>query len=173
MKKGLVIVNTGNGKGKSTAGFGTILRAWGHGFPVAVVQFIKHENAHFGEIKAGRKLGIRWEVTGNGFVMPGDDPTEAIERVKKGWAICQEIISSGEYDVLLMDEFTYALHYGWLDQEEVISWLKENKPPMMHVIITGRSAPQALIDFADMVTEMNPIKHPFDQGIKAQIGIEF
>lgn len=173
MKKGLVIVNTGDSKGKSTAGFGTILRAWGHGMSVAVVQFIKHENAHFGEIKAGKKLGIRWEVTGNGFVMPGDDPTEAIERVKKGWAICQEIIQSGEYEMLMMDEFTYALHYGWLDTDAVLSWLQENKPEMMHVIITGRAAPEKLIEYADLVTEMKQIKHPFEKGIKAQIGVEF
>ena len=173
MKKGLVIVNTGDSKGKSTAGFGTILRAWGHGMNVAVVQFIKHENAKFGEIKAGKKLGIRWEVTGTGFVMPGDDPTEAIEHVKQGWEICQEIIQSGEYDMLMMDEFTYALHYGWLDTDEVLAWLKENKPEMMHIIITGRSAPQKLIEHADLVTEMTPIKHPFEQGIKAQIGVEF
>ncbi|MEE4195275.1 MAG: cob(I)yrinic acid a,c-diamide adenosyltransferase [Anaerolineae bacterium] len=173
MKKGLIIVNTGDSKGKSTAGFGTIFRAWGHGMNVAVVQFIKHENAHFGEIKAGRKIGIRWEVTGTGFVMPGDDPAEAIEHVKNGWRICQEIIQSGEYDMLMMDEFTYPLQYGWLNIEEVLGWIGANKPEMMHIIITGRGAPQPLIDFADMVTEMTPIKHPFEKGIKAQIGVEF
>ena len=173
MKKGLLIINTGNGKGKTTAALGTLVRAWGHGFRVAMIQFIKHENAHFGEIKAGRKIGIEWHVTGDGFVMPGQDPTEAIRRVKVGWQMAQEKILSGEYQIIVLDEFTYPLHYGWLDSGEVLQWIKDNKPSDMHLIITGRNAPQALIDMADMVNEINSIKHPFDQGIKAQIGVEF
>jgi cob(I)alamin adenosyltransferase len=173
MKKGLLIVNTGNGKGKTTAALGTLVRAWGHGMKVAMIQFIKHENAHFGEIKAARKIGIEWHVTGDGFVMPGQDPTESIRRLKEGWKLAQERIVSGEYDVIALDEFTYALHFGWLDTGEVLEWIDQNKPAELHLIITGRNAPQALIDAADLVTEMNPIKHPFDKGIKAQVGVEF
>ena len=173
MKKGLIIVNTGTGKGKTTASLGTLVRAWGHDMNVAMVQFIKHENAHFGEIKAARKMGITWYVTGDGFVMPGDDPTNAIEKVKAGWKIAQELISSGNYDVIALDEFTYPLHYGWLEQNEVLNWIKENKPDKLHLIISGRNAPEALIEMADMVNEIHSIKHPFEHGIKAQIGVEF
>ena len=173
MKKGLLIVNTGTGKGKTTASLGTLIRAWGHGMNVVMIQFIKNENAHFGEIKAARKIGISWHITGGGFVMPGGDPKEAIEKAEKGWSLAQEIISSGEYDLVVLDEFTYPLNYGWLDTKKVLSWIEENKPESMHLIITGRYAPEELIEMADMVNEVTSIKHPFDKGIKAQIGIEY
>ena len=98
---------------------------------------------------------------------------EAIEKAEKGWSLAQEIISSGEYDLVVLDEFTYPLHYGWLDTKKVLSWIEENKPESMHLIITGRYAPEELIEMADMVNEVTSIKHPFDKGIKAQIGIEY
>jgi cob(I)alamin adenosyltransferase len=174
IKKGLVIVNTGNGKGKSTSAFGILLRAWGRGFRVCVVQFIKAETGQWGEIKAARKLGIDWFTTGDGFTWTSKDMDETIARAIHGWEIAKEKIISRHYDVIILDEFTYAMHFGWLDTTQVIDWLKANKPEDLHLIITGRDAPQALMDYADLVTEMREIKHPFNtQGIQAQPGIEF
>jgi cob(I)alamin adenosyltransferase len=173
MKKGLVIVNTGNGKGKSTAAFGLLLRAWGRGLRVCVVQFIKSETGKWGEIKAAQKLGIDWFTTGDGFTWTSKDMDETVARAIAGWEIAKEKIVSGNYDVIVLDEFTYTMHFAWLDTNQVIDWLKANKPAELHLIITGRSAPAELIEYADLVTEMTEVKHPYQQGILAQAGIEF
>jgi cob(I)alamin adenosyltransferase len=173
IKKGLVIVNTGNGKGKSTSAFGVLLRAWGRGFRICVVQFIKAETGQWGEIKAAKKLGIDWFTTGDGFTWTSKDMDETIARAINGWEIAKEKISSQNYDLIILDEFTYTLHYDWLNTSEVIDWLKTNKPEDMHLIITGREAPPALIEYADLVTEMLEVKHPYQKGIQAQPGIEF
>lgn len=173
-RKGLVIVNTGNGKGKTTAALGIVLRAWGRRFRICVMQFLKHENARFGEIKAAEKLGIEWMSIGDGWTWTSKDMDETQAKAIHGWEQAKAKIASGGYDLVVLDEFTYPLHFGWLDTEEVIEWLQANKPPMLHLVITGRNAPQALIDFADLVTEMQEIKHPFaEQQIRAQPGIEF
>jgi cob(I)alamin adenosyltransferase len=172
-KKGLVIVNTGNGKGKSTSAFGLLLRAWGRGFRVCVVQFIKAETGQWGEIKAAKKLGIDWSTTGGGFTWTSKDMDETIARALNGWEIAKKKISSKDYDVIILDEFTYAMHFGWIDANQVIDWLKANKPEELHLVITGRDAPPELIDYADLVTEMVEVKHPYQKGIKAQPGIEF
>ncbi len=172
-KKGLLIVNTGDGKGKSTAAFGTLLRAWGRGMKICVVQFIKSETGKWGEVKAAQKMCIEWLSTGDGFTWLSKDMDETTARAQHGWKLAQEKIISGTYDLILLDEFTYPLHYGWLDTAEVLDWLKVNRPPNMHLIITGRSAPEALIQAADLVTEMRLVKHPYEQGLKAQAGIEF
>ena len=173
-KKGLVIVNTGDGKGKTTAALGIVLRAWGRGMRVCVIQFLKNEHARFGEIRAAEKLGIEWISTGDGWTWTSQNQAETVARAVAAWAVAQEKIASGAYDVILLDEFTYPLHFGWLDAAAVIAWLAEHKPAMQHIIITGRHAPQALVDFADLVTEMREIKHPFaQQQIRAQAGIEF
>jgi cob(I)alamin adenosyltransferase len=173
MKKGLLIVNTGDGKGKSTAAFGMVLRAWGRGFRICVIQFIKAETGQWGEIKAARKLGIEWHSTGDGFTWLSKDMDETIARALHGWEVAKEKIASNQYELIVLDEFTYALHYGWLDTDTVLDWLRLNRPPSLHLVITGRSAPEALIAQADLVTEMRLIKHPYDQGIKAQAGVEF
>jgi cob(I)alamin adenosyltransferase len=175
IKKGLVIVYTGKGKGKTTAALGTLLRAWGRGMNVGVIQFIKNKNARYGEIKAAAKMGgIDWLTTGDGFTWTSTDMDETVARARYGWQLAQARIISGQYDLLILDEFTYTLHYSWLDIDKVLSWLKANKPADLHIIITGRYAPDALIDFADLVTEMQPIKHPLkEQGIRAQPGIEY
>ena len=173
MRKGLVIVNTGEGKGKSTAALGLLLRAWGRGFRVCVIQFIKAETGQWGEVKAAKKLGIEWHTTGDGFTWTSKDMGQTTARAIKGWELAQEKITSGQYDLIVLDEFTYALHFGWLETRQVIDWLKANKPSDLHLVITGRNAPAELIAYADLVTEMLAIKHPFDQGIKAQAGIEF
>lgn len=173
MRKGLVIVNTGDGKGKTTAALGMLLRAWGRDMRVCVVQFIKAETGQWGEIKAARKLGIEWLSTGDGFTWTSRDIDETIARARHGWEIAQQKISSGAYDLIVLDEFTYALHYKWLDTRQVIEWLKVNRPPELHLVITGRNAPPALIEFADLATEMTLLKHPYEQGIGAQPGVEF
>jgi cob(I)alamin adenosyltransferase len=173
MKKGLVIVNTGNGKGKSTAAFGLLLRAWGRGLRVCVVQFIKSETGKWGEIKAAQKLGIDWFTTGDGFTWTSKDMDETVARALAGWEVAKEKIVSGNYDVIVLDEFTYAMHFNWLDTNQVIEWLKANKPAELHLVITGRNAPTELIEYADLVTEMLEVKHPYQQGILAQAGVEF
>lgn len=173
-KKGLVIVHTGNGKGKTTAALGLVLRAWGRGFRICVMQFLKHENARFGEVQAARKLGIEWISMGDGWTWTSKDLHETQAKAIHGWERAKEKIISGQYDLIILDEFTYPLHFGWIDTAEVIEWLRTHKPPMLHLVITGRHAPQALIDFADLVTEMREVKHPLaEQGIRAQAGIEF
>ncbi|HEX9114655.1 MAG TPA: cob(I)yrinic acid a,c-diamide adenosyltransferase [Anaerolineae bacterium] len=174
VKKGLVIVYTGDGKGKTTAALGAALRAWGRGMTVAVLQFLKNEKARFGEIRAAEKMGLEWTATGDGFTWLSKDLDQTAGRTLAGWELAKEKIAGGRYDLVILDEFTYPLAYGWLDTGEVVAWMRENKPPFLHVIITGRNAPAALIDYADLVTEMHAVKHPFkDQGIKAQAGIDF
>lgn len=174
-KKGLVIVNTGNGKGKTTAALGIMTRAWGREMKVGVLQFLKNENARFGEIKAAERMGnIDWLSTGDGWTWTSKDGDETVARAQHGWQIAKERILSEAYDLLILDEFTYTMHFGWLDANEVVDWLTENKPEMLHLIVTGRNAPDALIEYADLVTEMKEIKHPFtEQGIRAQAGIEY
>jgi cob(I)alamin adenosyltransferase len=172
-RKGLVIVNTGDGKGKTTAALGVILRSWGRGFHVCMIQFIKSTTASTGEVKAAKKLGIEWHKSGDGFTWLSKDLDETVAFARHGWQLAQEKISSGAYDLVVLDEFTYPLHFGWLDVDDVITWLAANKPLQMHLVITGRSAPEKLVEYADLVTEMKLIKHPFAQGIKAQPGVEF
>ena len=174
LKKGLVIVNTGEGKGKTTAALGVMTRAWGRNMRVGLIQFLKHENAKFGEIRAAEKMDVEWIGLGDGWTWTSKDMDETQARAVAGWEVAQQHIVSGDYDVFIMDEFTYPLHYGWLDVNEVVGWLGENKPEMLHIVITGRYAPAELVQFADLVTEMREIKHPLkDQGIRAQAGIEF
>jgi cob(I)alamin adenosyltransferase len=173
-KKGLVMVNTGNGKGKTTAALGVLLRAWGREMRLGGIQFFKHENAHYGELRALEQMGIALTPMGDGFTWTSRDMDETQAKALHGWETAKQQIVSGSYDIFLLDEFTYVLHFGWLDAAEVVAWLRANKPEMLHLIITGRDAPPALIDYADLVTEMREIKHPYrDQGIKAQKGIEF
>ena len=173
MRKGLVIVNTGNGKGKSTAAFGTVFRAWGRGMRVCVIQFIKAETSNYGEIQGARKLQIEWHSLGDGFTWLSKDIEKTAAKARQAWELAQEKIASGTYDLVVLDEMTYAFHYGWLDVSDVLAWLTEYKPADMHLIITGRAAPAKLIDYADLVTEMGEVKHPYKQGIQAQAGIEF
>ena len=170
--KGLVIVNTGRGKGKTTAAMGVVVRAWGRGMRVIMLQFIKHSTANFGEQRAAQKMGIEMRAMGDGFTWRSKDLEQSAELAREHWEDCKKVIASGEYDLVVLDEFTYPMHYGWLDTEEVIEVLKA-RPEMLHVIITGRNAPEALVEYADLVTEMQVVKHPYQQGIKAQPGIEF
>lgn len=172
-RQGLVIVNTGNGKGKTTAALGLVLRAWGRGMRVGVFQFIKQQGAHYGEILAAEKIGLKIESLGDGFTWQSSDINEYKQRSLQAWEMVQGRISSGEYDLIVLDEFTYLLQYNWLDPLQVIAWLVENKPEDLHLVITGRDAPEPLLQYADLATEMVEIKHPYKNGIKAQAGIEF
>jgi cob(I)alamin adenosyltransferase len=172
--KGLVIVNTGNGKGKTTAALGLLLRAWGRDMRVGGIQFFKHENASYGELRALTRMGVALTPMGDGFTWTSRDLDETQAKALHGWEVAKGLIADGGYDVFLLDEFTYVMSLGWLDPAPVVEWLRANKPPMLHLIITGRDAPQALVDFADLVTEMREVKHPYrDQGLKAQRGVEF
>jgi cob(I)alamin adenosyltransferase len=171
-RKGLVIVNTGNGKGKTSAAMGVLLRAWGRGMRVAMRQFIKHSTANFGEHRAARKIGVEIKPMGDGFTWLSKDKEATRQLALDLWKECKEKIFSGEHDILILDEFTYPLHYGWIPVEDVLETL-QNRPPELHVIITGRYAPPELIEFADLVTEMREVKHPYRLGIKAQPGIDF
>jgi cob(I)alamin adenosyltransferase len=174
LKKGLVIVNTGNGKGKTTAALGLLTRAWGRDLRLGGIQFFKHENANFGELRSAKRMGIELTPMGDGFTWTSRDMDETQARALHGWELAKQRIAGGSYDLFVLDEFTYLLHFGWLDVGEVIAWLREHKPPMLHLVITGRDAPPELIAFADLVTEMREIKHPYkDQGVRAQPGIEF
>jgi cob(I)alamin adenosyltransferase len=172
-QKGLVIVNTGNGKGKTTAALGILTRAWGRDMRVGGIQFFKHENANFGELRALERMGVELTPMGDGFTWTSRDLDETQAKALHGWAVAQQKIAGGGYDIFLLDEFTYVMHFGWLDATAVVAWLREHKPPMLHLIITGRDAPAELIEFADLVTEMREIKHPYNAGIRAQKGIEF
>lgn len=171
LTKGRVIVNTGNGKGKTTAALGMMLRAWGHDMRVVVLQFVK--DATVGEHQAAQRIGVEMVAGGAGFFSSrGYNIEKNDQMAKELWKVATEKINSGVYDMVILDEMTYALQYGWLGMDEVLDVLRQ-RPEKVHVIITGRNAPKALIDFADTAVEIADIKHAYQQGIKAQAGIEF
>lgn len=173
VRKGLLVINTGNGKGKTTAGFGMMLRAWGRGMNTMAVQFIKSEKSRYGEQMAAEKIGIEMIPSGRGFSWTSEDLSEDEALAQNGWRIAKEKITSGDYDVIMLDEITYPITWGWIDVDEVLEVIK-NKPKMLNLIITGRDAHEKLVEVADLVTEMKEIKHPYaDQGIPAQKGVEF
>lgn len=172
-KKGLIIINTGGGKGKSTAAFGTALRALGQGFQVAIVQFIKGDWAT-GEQEALKKYSGKCDflVMGEGFTWDTKDFARDCASAALAWAKAVELMQNTHYDLLVLDEINYCLQYGFLQEKEVLDALRM-KPANKHVILTGNGAPEGLIAIADLVTEMRCIKHPYEKGIKAQRGIEF
>lgn len=174
IQKGLLIVYTGQGKGKTTAALGMMLRAWGRDMRVGGLQFFKHTHATFGELRALAKMQVDLAPMGDGFTWTSRDLDVTQAKALHGWELAKQRIASGAFDLFLLDEFTYLLHFGWLDTMEVLAWLAAHKPPMLHLIITGRDAPRALLEAADLVTEMREVKHPLHtQGIRAQKGIEF
>lgn len=171
--KGLVIVNTGDGKGKTTAALGVLMRSWGQEMRVVMLQFLKSQTGKWGEIRAAQRMGVEIIPLGQGFTWTSENLEQDRALAQSCWQRCREKIESGSYDIVIMDELTYALNYHWLDIDEILTTLRQRNPKM-HIIITGRDAPEALIAFADMVTEMREVKHPFkSQGILAQKGIEF
>ncbi|UXN07679.1 cob(I)yrinic acid a,c-diamide adenosyltransferase [Bartonella sp. HY761] len=172
-EKGLLIVNTGKGKGKSTAGFGMVFRALGHNMKIGVVQFVKGSRAT-GERLALDKFGDQVTVfaAGEGFTWETQDREKDIAMAREAWEVAKLMILDESYDMVLCDELNIVLRYDYLPLEEVLETVRE-RPFMKHVIITGRNAKQELIDEADLVTEMELIKHPFRSGIKGQKGVEF
>jgi cob(I)alamin adenosyltransferase len=169
--QGLILVNTGEGKGKTTAALGILLRAWGRGMKVVLIQFMKR-SADYGEHRAVRQLGVEMLTPGSGFTWQGVDAEKSRSQALALWEAGRGRISSGEPDIVILDEFSYPLRYGWIPLEEVLEVLRA-RPHKVHVVITGRGVPQELIDAADLVTEMREVKHPFRKGVKAQPGIEF
>ncbi|MDY6896657.1 MAG: cob(I)yrinic acid a,c-diamide adenosyltransferase [Cyanobacteriota bacterium] len=176
LEKGLIVVNTGNGKGKTTASLGMVLRSLGHGYKVAIIQFIKgawepSEKKAFSVWKDNGQL--EFHAMGEGFSWETQDRDRDIEKAQAAWNKGLEYIRNPEYKLVLLDEINIAIKLGYLRVEEVLAGLEE-KPERNHIILTGRGAPQSLIERADLVTEMNLVKHPFrDQAIKAQPGIEY
>jgi cob(I)alamin adenosyltransferase len=171
-RQALVIVLTGQGKGKTTAALGVVLRAWGRGMKAVVLQFVKAKTSNYGENRAAKKLGIEMIPLGEGFTWLSKDIEKDKATARECWELARQKIDSGQYDIVVLDEITYPMSYGWITVEEVIDALRR-RPQGLHVIITGRDAPQELIDFADLVTEMREVKHPYEKGLKAQAGIDF
>jgi len=171
-REGLLIVNTGDGKGKTTAALGLLVRAAGYDLSIGMFQFIKSASTRYGEHVAAEQLGIEIVPLGDGFTWLSDNIAEDRALAERGWARVREALDSGRFDVLILDELTYCLNFGWLDTATVIDALR-SRPRGTHVVVTGRDAPQALIGAADIVTEMAVVKHPYrDHGIGAQPGIE-
>jgi len=168
----LVLLNTGNGKGKSSAAFGVMLRSVAAGWKVAVCQFIKSGDWKVGEEKVGRELGVEWHSFGDGFTWDSDDLDHDIALAREGWDKAKAIIAAGEHRLVLLDELTYLCSWGWVDEADVIAAIRE-RPAHVNVIITGRDASAALIALADTVTEMSEIKHAYQQGIRAKRGIDY
>jgi len=170
-QQGLLLVHTGNGKGKSSSAFGMIARALGHGMRVGVAQFIKGRSDTGEEAFFRKQENVIWHVLGEGFTWDTQNLARDTETAQRGWAIVQEMLRDPSLDLIILDELTYPLKFGWLDLTTVLNDLK-NRPPMQHVVITGRGAPDALCEAADTVTEMTDIKHAFRAGIQAQKGID-
>ena len=168
----IVLVNTGDGKGKTTAAMGTVLRALARGWRVCVVQFVKSGRWHSGEVRLLSELGAEWHTMGDGFTWEVDDLDHSAELARAAWQVARDAIVSGTFDLVLLDEVTYPINWGWIDQGEVITTIK-GRPATVNVIITGRDAPPGVVEVADTVTEMRKVKHAYDQGIKAKKGIEY
>ncbi len=168
----LVLVNTGDGKGKSTAAFGTALRAVARGWKVAVIQFLKSGDWKVGEEKVGRELGLDWWALGDGFTWDSDDLEESEAIAREAWAWARDRIGSGEYDLVILDEVTYPVNWGWIELGDLIAVIRD-RPSRVNLILTGRDAPDELIDLADTVTEMKKVKHAYDAGIMAKRGIDY
>ena len=170
---GLVLLFTGNGKGKTSAAMGILARTNGWKMRAGVIQFIKNAERQYGESQTAAQLNIPFQTMGDGFVFSRKDQAQSIQAARAAWQTSQEWILSNKFDVLILDEITYLFTYKWLDVNVVIKWLQENKPESLHIIITGRDAPEALINYADLVTEMKEIKHPYKEGISAQKGVDY
>ncbi|WP_217197653.1 cob(I)yrinic acid a,c-diamide adenosyltransferase [Streptomyces buecherae] len=175
----LVFVHTGVGKGKSTAAFGLALRAWNQGWPIGVFQFVKSAKWKVGEERALRVLGdsgeggtVAWHKMGEGWSWVQRDLASSEEAAREGWEQVKRDLAAETYQLYVLDEFAYPMHWGWVDVDEVVATLRD-RPGTQHVVITGRNAPQPLVDFADLVTDMSKVKHPMDAGQKGQRGIEW
>jgi cob(I)alamin adenosyltransferase len=171
-QRSLVLVNTGDGKGKSTAAFGVVLRGVARGWRVSVIQFLKSEKWKVGEEEVCRGLGVEWARTGDGFSWLSDDLERSAALAGAAWELAKATIAAGEHRLVVLDEITYPINWGWIDGDEVAQALRE-RPEQVNVIATGRDAPAALIGVADTVTEMTKVRHAFDNGVRAKRGIDF
>jgi cob(I)alamin adenosyltransferase len=172
---GLLIVHTGNGKGKTTCALGLMMRAAGRGLKCCMIQFMKSRNDRYGEHVAAEQLGIEVHTMGDGFTWDTKNPGQDIQTARKTWNVCLDKMKSGDYDLLVFDELIYVLSYKMLPVAEILEEFRSARAaqPALHIVVTGRDAPPELIEEADLVTEMREIKHPFTAGIRAQQGIEF
>jgi len=168
--RGLLLVLTGNGKGKSSSAFGMVARALGHGLRVGVAQFIKGRS-DTGEEALFRRLGVDWRVLGEGFTWETQSLARDIDTARRAWSEVRPMLRDPQLDLVVLDELTYPLKYGWLDLQTVLEDL-QMRPPLQHVVVTGRGAPPALCDAADTVSELRDVKHAFRAGVKAQKGID-
>jgi cob(I)alamin adenosyltransferase len=171
-RQSIVLLNTGHGKGKSSAAFGVMSRGWARGWQVGVVQFIKSGKWKTGERKLADHLGIEWHTLGDGFTWESTDLDETAAKGRHAWDVAAEKLASGDYDLLIFDEITYAMKYGWVPVADVVDAIK-NRSPKTSVVMTGRDAAPELVEVADTVTEMRKVKHAYDQGLKAVKGIEY
>ncbi|HRE03672.1 MAG TPA: cob(I)yrinic acid a,c-diamide adenosyltransferase [Ilumatobacteraceae bacterium] len=168
----LLLVNTGNGKGKSSAAFGVMLRGVARGWNVAVLQFVKSGDWKVGEEEVGRQLGVHWQALGHGFTWDSSNIDQDKQVARDAWAVARATIESGEHNLVILDELTYLMNWGWIDADEVIAVLRD-RPPKVNVIVTGRDASEALCAIADTVTEMREVKHAYRSGIRAKRGIDY
>jgi cob(I)alamin adenosyltransferase len=167
-----VLVNTGEGKGKTTAALGVMLRARARGWRVAVVQFLKSGDWHAGEEDAGRRLGVEWFAIGEGFTWDSTDLTRDEAAARAAWEHAKSLITAGEHRLVVLDEITYPMNWRWIDGDDVVGTIR-SRPPAVSIVATGRDAPAALIEVADTVTEMRNVKHAYDRGIAAKKGIDW
>jgi len=170
--RSLVLVHTGDGKGKSTAAFCIVMRAIARGWTVAVVQFLKSGEWKTGEEKLGRDLGVDWWSIGDGFTWDSDDLTRDEAVAREAWAHAKRVIEAGVHDLVVLDEITYPMNWSWIGTDEVVATLRE-RPEQVSIVATGRDAPPELVDVADTVTEMRKVKHAYDHGIVAKKGIDY
>jgi cob(I)alamin adenosyltransferase len=170
--KSLVLVNTGDGKGKSTAAFGVVMRAVARGWRVCVIQFIKSDKWKVGEEKTARQLGVEWLKGGDGFTWESPDLDRSEGRAAAAWQLAAAAIKGGEYQLVVLDEITYPMNWAWIDSAAVIEAIR-SRPENVNVIATGRDAPEALIEIADTATKMVNLRHAYDSGISARRGIDF
>ena len=176
-ERGVLVINTGNGKGKSSSAFGVVARAIGHGMKVAVIQFVKGrsdtgEEGFYRRVAEWMPGSVSWHVSGEGFTWETQDSSRDAAAARAAWELARNYLADPGIGLVVLDEFTYAFKYGWLDIAPVLAALAA-RPPMQHVIITGRGAPEALVEAADTVTEMALVKHAFTAGVKAMPGLEW
>ena len=172
-RRGLVLVNTGEGKGKSSSALGMVFRAAGWGMQVCVIQFIKGQ-WQTGEKKAAERFdNIEWHALGDGFTWDTKNPEQDIKTSRDIWEFSKQKMLSEQFDIVLLDEINYCCGYHWIAGQEIADFITQKKPPWLHVILTGRNAAEEVMEIADTVTEMTKIKHAYEKGIKAEQGIEF
>lgn len=168
----IVLLNTGDGKGKSTAAWGVMIRALARGWRVAVIQFVKSGDWKVGEEKIGRQLGAEWWAIGEGFTWLSEDLDRDQAVAQAAWAHARSVIEAGDHEVVILDEITYPINWGWIDGDEVAATLA-GRPRKVSVVATGRNAPESLVAVADTVTEMRKVKHAYEQGVMARKGIDY